>query len=420
MSDAVTPQSRQKIILAGLVGNVMEWYDFAVYGYFATVIGKLFFPSDDPAVSLIAAFGAFAAGFLVRPLGGMLFGRIGDLFGRRRALTLSMMAMALPTVLIACLPTYETIGIAAPILIVLLRVVQGLSVGGEYTGSIVFLVEQAPDDSRGMNAIWGVWGAVLGILIGSGIGDVLAAVLSDEEIVAWGWRLPFFLGILVAATGYVVRNSLRVEEPPVFTRSPLRDSFRKHPWAIAKVALLNVGLGVCFYAAFVYSVTYIRDIDKLPESLAFNLNTGAMSLMLLFIPIAAWLSDRLGRRPLLIASGLLLTFGAIPLFSLIHSSDPVTIFLGEMGFMFASSLAAGGMAPAMVELVPASVRCTGLAIAYNASIGYFGGTTPLIVSWLITETGDPIAPAYWIAFAGAITLFTAIFLIRETRFQPLR
>ncbi len=232
MSQQPATASRQKIILAGLVGNVMEWYDFAVYGYFATVIGRLFFPSEDPAVSLIAAFGAFAAGFLVRPLGGLVFGRIGDLVGRRRAMTLSMMAMALPTVLMACLPTYETIGIAAPILIVLLRIVQGLSVGGEYTGSIIFLVEQAPKDSRAMNAIWGLWGAVLGILIGSGMGDVLSSVLSDEQIMAWGWRLPFLVGILVAATGYLVRNSLQVEESVGTSKSPVRDVFRKHHWSI--------------------------------------------------------------------------------------------------------------------------------------------------------------------------------------------
>ncbi len=177
--------SRARIIVAGLVGNVMEWYDFAVYGYFATVIGTVFFPSDDPAVSLIAAFGAFAAGFLVRPLGGLVFGRIGDLVGRKRALTLSVLAMALPTVLMACLPTYETIGVAAPIAIVLLRMVQGLSVGGEYTSSIVFLVEHAPKHRRAFFSVWGVWGAVLGILLGSGVGDVLATILDEQQIAAW-------------------------------------------------------------------------------------------------------------------------------------------------------------------------------------------------------------------------------------------
>ncbi len=419
MADTPTPVPRQKLIMAGLIGNVMEWYDFAVYGYFATVIGKLFFPASDPAVSLIAAFGAFAAGFLVRPLGGLIFGRIGDLVGRKRALLLSMMAMALPTVFMAFLPTYETIGILAPILIVLFRIVQGLSVGGEYTGSIVFLVEHAAPDNRAMNAIWGPWGAVLGILIGSGMGDLLTTVLSDEQITAWGWRLPFLAGILVAATGYVIRRSLHVTEPGPKSLSPVRDSFGKHRWPVIKVALLNVGYGVGFYAAFVYAVTYIRDVDKLSENVAFNLNTGAMALLLLVMPLGAWFSDRIGRRPLLLLGGTLLAFGTVPFFHLIHSTDPAAIFLGELGFVIALGIASGGVVPSMVELIPRSVRCTGLAFAYNASIGYFGGTTPLIAAWLLTATGDPIAPAYWVAACGAVTLITALFLIRETRFTSL-
>ncbi len=398
----------------------MEWYGVAVYGYFASVIGQLFFPSEDPAVSLIAAFGAFAAGFLVRPLGGLVFGRIGDLVGRKRALILSMLAMALPTVLIGCLPSYQTIGIAAPVLIVLLRIVQGLSVGGEYTGSVVFLVENAPANSRATNAIWGPWGAVLGILIGSGIGDLLTTVLTEQQITSWGWRLPFFAGILVAGVGFVIRNSLQIVEPGGQTRSPIRDSFGVHRWAVIKVALLNVGNGVGFYAAFVYAVTYIRDIDNLPENVAFNLNTGAMTLLLLIMPLAAWAADRIGRKPMVIAGATLLAFGAVPFFMLIHTTDPPTIFLGELGFVLALGLLAGGIVPAMVEMIPHAVRCTGLAFAYNASIGYFGGTTPLIAAWLITATGNPIAPAFWIAGCGAVTLITAIFLMHETRFEPLR
>ncbi|MEM7223082.1 MAG: MFS transporter [Pseudomonadota bacterium] len=419
MTDAPATRGRPRTILAGLVGNVMEWYDFAVYGYFAAVIGQQFFPTDDPAVSLIAAFGAFAAGFLVRPLGGLVFGRIGDLIGRKRALMLSMLAMALPTVLIACLPTYETIGIAAPVLIVTLRIVQGLSVGGEYTGSIIFLTEHAPPDRRAMTAIWGPWGAVLGILLGSAVGDVVATVLTDDEIAAWGWRLPFLMGALVAVTGYVVRNSLHVTEIRGRSKSPVRDTFAKHHFAVLRVALLNMGLGVGFYAAFVYAVTYIKEIDKLPEEIAFNLNTGAMALLLLIMPISAWLSDRYGRKPMLAVGCALLTFGALPFFHLIHTTTPATIFLGEVGFVLALGLATGGIVAANVELIPTDVRCTGLAFAYNASIGWFGGTTPLIAAWLITATGDPVAPAYWIAAAGAVSLVTSLFLIRETRFQAL-
>lgn len=412
--------SRRRIIMAGLVGNVMEWYDFAVYGYFASVIGHQFFPADDPATSLIAAFGAFAAGFLVRPLGGLLFGRIGDLVGRQRALTLSIITMALPTVLMAFLPTYATLGFAAPFMLVALRIVQGLSVGGEYTSSLVFLVEHAPEKGRAFTAIWGAWGATAGILLGSGVGDVLASLLTEEQIATWGWRLPFLMGGLVAGTGYLIRRSMHADNPSGESKSPILESFGKYRKSVLQVSLLNIGYGVGFYAAFVYAVTYIKEIDKLPEGIAFNLNTESMALLLIILPAAAWLSDRFGRKPLLIAGSALLTFGAIPLFHLLHTTDPLTIFWGEVGFVIAIGLLTGGIVAANVELIPPAVRCTGLAFAYNASIGWFGGTTPMIAAWLIATTGDPIMPAYWVAAAGAITLFTAMFLVRETAFARWR
>jgi MFS transporter, MHS family, proline/betaine transporter len=410
--------SRLKVIFAGLIGNVMEWYDFAVYGYFVSVIGHLFFPSDNPFVSLIAAFGAFAAGFLVRPIGGLIFGRIGDLVGRKRALTLSVIAMAVPTVLIGCLPTYETIGVLAPVLVVVLRIVQGMSAGGEYTSSLVFLVEHAPVHRRSLNGIWGMWGANAGILLGSGVGALFTAVLDENQIVAWGWRIPFLAGAIVAVTGFVVRRAIHLDGPSVDSDQPVRDSFGKYRMAVLKIALLNIALGVGFYAAFVYSVTYIKTIDKLTTHIAFNLNTEAMALLLIILPAAAWLSDRVGRRPLLIAGSVILTFGSIPLFHLMHAADPAIVLLGEFGFVLGIAGLGGGMI-ANVELIPKPVRCTGLAFAYNASIGCFGGTTPMIATWLIASTGNPIAPAYWIAAAGIVTMLTAIFLIRETAFEPL-
>ncbi len=414
MNNVRPKPSQGRIILAGLVGNVMEWYDFAVYGFFASVIGHQFFPSDNPTVSLIAAFGAFAAGFLVRPLGGLLFGRIGDLVGRSRALTLSVLTMAIPTVIIGLLPTHQSIGLAAPVLLVTLRIIQGLSVGGEYTSSLVFLVENAPQDRRAFNAIWGVWGATAGILLGSGVGALLTNILTASQVATWGWRLPFLVGALVAGTGYLVRRSIHTDKPRGDSQSPILDSFGKHRPSVIRVALLNVGFGVSFYAAFVYAVTYIKVVDNLPGQVAFNLNTLSMSLLLVLLPAGAWLADRFGRRPLLITGGTLLTLGSIPLFHLIHTTEPVVIFMGEVGFAIAIGLMAGGVVTTSVELIPTAVRCTGLAFAYNASIGWFGGTTPLIAAWLIALTGNPITPAYWITFAAAITLITAIFLIPET------
>lgn len=408
-----------RIIVAGLIGNVMEWYDFAVYGYFAVTIGQQFFPSDDPTVSLIAAFGAFAAGFVARPLGGIVFGRIGDRVGRKRVMMLSVLAMGIPTTLIAFLPTYETIGVAAPVLIVLLRMVQGLSVGGEYTSSIVFLVERAPPERRAFFAVWGVWGAVLGIMLGSAVGDVVATVLSDEQLQQWGWRLPFLFGALIAVSCVLTRRSLHADVSPVAGSQPVAHTFTVHFPTVLKVILLNIGSAVAFYTAFVYVVTYVEEVDGLPDSVALNLNTGSMALLLVLLPIAAWLADRLGRKPLILFGTAWLALGAIPFFHLIHSTDPLTIFLGEVGFALGVAVFTGGLNAANVELMPCSVRCTGLAFAYNAAVGLFGGLTPLIVTWLLAKTGDPIAPAYWVTAATTVSLLTAVIFYRETRHRNL-
>ncbi len=411
--------SKGRVIAAGLIGNIMEWYDFAVYGYFAAVIGPQFFPSSDPSVSLIAAFGAFAAGFLVRPLGGLVFGAIGDRLGRQRAMTLSVLAMAIPTVLIGCLPTYASIGILAPIAIIVLRIIQGLSVGGEYTSSLVFLTESAAPSRRAITAIWGVWGATAGIMLGSGVGAIVASNLGDESLASWGWRLPFIFGSLVAVTGYLIRSGIHATPHKAVSASPIRDTFTTHYGAVIKVALLNVGIGISFYTAFIYAVTYIKKIDKLSESRALELNTMSMAVLLLILPGAAWLSDRYGRKPIVIAGAVLLTFGSIPFFNLMHTTDPQLIFMGEFGFVAVVALMSGGMVAANVELMPVAIRCTGLAFAYNTAIGLFGGTTPLVATWLIMETGNQLAPAYWATFGGVVTLLTAIFLMKETRFEKL-
>ena len=406
---------KRRLILAGLIGNAMEWYDFAIYGYFAAIIAPLFFPASSPSGSLIAAFGAFAAGFLVRPFGGVLFGRIGDVIGRRRALNLSVIAMAVPTVLIGLLPTYDAIGVAAPLLLVALRIVQGLSVGGEYTCSLVFLAENAPPERRARTAMWGMWGATAGILLGSGVGALVALVVSADQLSSWGWRIPFVLGSVVAFAGILIRRAIDVEPTRGHGHRPVRQALTTHLGAVIRVALLNIAVGVGFYAAFVYAVTYIRDVDQLSESLALNLNTLSMAVLLLVLPITATFADRIGRKPLIVAGCTMLTVGAVPFFWLMHHQDPAVIFLGELGFVVAIGTLGGGLAAANVELIPEPVRCTGLSLAYNTSVGWFGGTTPLIATWLIAQTGDPISPAYWVMLAGSVSLLAAIFLLPETK-----
>jgi MHS family proline/betaine transporter-like MFS transporter len=227
-----TSSINKKIIRAGIIGNVMEWYDFAIYGYFALIIGKLIFPSSSASTSVIAAFGAFAAGFLMRPIGSLIFGNIGDKLGRKRALLISVLMMAIPTFLIGVLPVHEQIGITAPILLVILRMLQGLSVGGEYTTSVVFLVENSPDGRRGFMASWSGWGAVAGILLGSAVASLITTLLTPVQLASWGWRLPFLIGIIIAFVGFYIRRHLP-DISPVSNQekptSPIREAFT-HEW----------------------------------------------------------------------------------------------------------------------------------------------------------------------------------------------
>ena len=416
---APTEPNLKKIILIGLIGNVMEWYDFAVYGYFAAVIGRLFFPGNDPNVSLIASFGAFAAGFLVRPLGGLVFGRIGDRIGRQKAMSLSVLAMAIPTVLMASMPTYQEIGIWAPIGLILLRIIQGLSVGGEFTSSLVYLTENAPQNRRAFTAVWGSWGATAGILIGSTVGLVVSNLLPEPKIIAWGWRLPFVMGGLIALIGWWIRRDTEADLPVQAAKAPVQHLFRQHKRDVLRVILLNIGSGVAFYTAFIYAVTYIRNIDDMPEGVALEVNSVAMLVLLIILPLSAWLSDHLGRRPLLILGSGSVMLLSVPIFMLLHSSNSLHILIGEVLFAVLVGITNGAIVAYNVELMPSAVRCTGLALAYNIAIGVFGGTTPMIAALLISQSGNPLAPAFWMSGAAFISLCVILFWAEETHRKPL-
>jgi MHS family proline/betaine transporter-like MFS transporter len=405
----------RRLILVGLIGNLMEWYDFAVYGFFAVTIGKLFFPAEEPVISLIAAFGAFAAGFLVRPVGGIIFGRMGDLVGRQRAMQLSVMAMAIPTVLMGFLPTFDAIGMAAPILLVALRLVQGLSVGGEYTSSLVFLVESGPQDRRAFSAVWGAWGASAGTLLGSGVGFLMAAILTPEHLESWGWRIPFIFGGCVALVGFLLRRGLHAEAPLALSKSPTREVFTKYRWPMLRVALLNLGFGTAFYTLFVYTVSFLEEFSKLSNQQALRNNSIAMILLLLVMPLAAKFADKHGRRAVLGVGFTVLTVSAIPLFYLMGLGIRFLTISCELALAIPIALISGAIAATNVELMPRAVRCTGLAFAYNISVGVFGGMTPMIVTWLIAYSHSPAAPGYWVAATSAVSAVTLFFFVRETK-----
>jgi len=409
----------RRVIAAGAIGNVLEWYDFAVYGYFAAAIGRAFFPQEDKVAQVLAAFGIFAVGFLMRPVGGALIGYIGDRFGRRTALTFSVAAMAIPTFLVGILPGYQTLGMAAPILLTLLRMIQGLSVGGEYTTSIVFMVEHARPDQRGTIGAMACCGAVGGILMGSAMGALLAAAMSPEALADWGWRIPFLVGLVVGLAGVALRRGIHEEAiQKKAERSPFLDTVRNHGPLLLRLAALSVFNSVGFYLMFVYIVSWLQLADGVAPARALEINSVSMFVLLPLMVAMGRLADRIGRRPVMMGATALAFVGAWPLFWLMHHPDPALVLLGQLGFVLAVGTFVGCQPAVMVEAVPWQVRCTAIALGYNVTLGVIGGLSPLVATWLVARTHNDYSPAFMIMAAAAISFF-AILSFKETYRTPL-
>ena len=411
-------QHRFMSIFAGIAGNVLEWYDFAVYGFFAPIFAKLFFPSEDPTVSLIASFGAFAAGFLMRPIGALFFGHIGDKIGRKRALNLSVMLMAVPTFCIGLMPTHAQIGMSAAVILVLLRMLQGLSVGGEYTSSIVYLAETAPKGKRGLFCSASLVGASGGILLGSLIGSIISNNLTEAQLHVWGWRIPFLLGVLVAIIGYIIRRHMpeTLAEDSKST-NPLKE-MRQNWREILTVSALNLLTAVTFYAVFVFMVTWLVDYVHESRGLALRLNSISMLVLLIGVALSGWASDRIGRKPILVGASLGMIVFAYPLIWLMHHHDTSMILLGQVGIAIILSAYLGPIPSAIAEMFPQKVRVSAVSFGYNLTFAIFGGTTPMVAVWLIEKQHNDLA-FVWYIIGAALVSFVVALKLKETAFKPL-
>jgi MFS transporter, MHS family, proline/betaine transporter len=399
-----TEQNSTKVLLAGMAGNLLEWFDFAVYGYFAVTIGKLFFPDEDPVAQVMAAFGVFAIGFLMRPIGGVLLGHIGDKHGRDKALLVSVAAMAIPTFLVGLLPSYATLGLAAPILLLLLRMIQGLSVGGEYTTSIVYMVENAPAHRRGFVGSFAILGAVGGILLGSAVGALLAASLSETQLQTWGWRVPFLLGLFLGLAGLFLRRDPAAKSTETVREvNPLKTAFVKHRGLMVQVAGLSMVNAVVFYILFVYLVSWLQMVDGITPARALEVNTSSMILLLPVMIAAGALSDRIGGKAVLITSTVLIFLLSWPLFWLLHSESMMAIYLAQGMFAIIVGLFLGAQPAYMVKLIPANVRCSATGFAYNITLGVAGGLSPMVATWLVDRTHDDLSPAYMVMVAAFLS-----------------
>jgi MHS family proline/betaine transporter-like MFS transporter len=406
-------------IAAGSVGNVLELYDFAVYGFLAPVIAANFFPAGGASGGVLAAFAVFAVGGLMRPVGGVLVGHIADRYGRKPALILTVCGMAVPTVLIGLLPTYAAIGVAAPILLVVLRLAQGLAVGGEFVGSMVYLVETAPERRRGLFGACAVAGAISGTLLGSTVAALLQVSFDAAEVAAWAWRLPFLSGALLAFAALLLRRTLVEPNRRVraVVRLPVAEALRRHPREIVALSGLTVLNAAGLYLCFVFVATWLQRADGLAPAVALAINSFNMVLLIGLVLGFGVLSERIGRLRILTAASLAGVVLPLPLFLLMHDGGLAGAFLGQFGF--AVIVGAFGALPAlMAESVGGPVRVSAVAIPFNLGMGIVGGLAPLVATWLIAVTGEAVAPAY-VVIAAALVSFVATRFLRETLGRPL-
>jgi MHS family proline/betaine transporter-like MFS transporter len=422
MSTAEKSEHGARNVIAGCVGNVLEWYDFALYGFFAPIIAKQFFPADDQLTGLLATFGIFAVGFLMRPIGSVLFGILGDKVGRKKALEISVIMMAVPTTLIGVLPTYQSAGLLAPILLTLIRLIQGVSVGGEFTGSISYVVENAPHPPprRGFYGSWTVFSLLGGILLGSAVASIITKTFSAPDVQSFGWRIPFLLGLVIGIVGLFLRSGL--EESPAFKKlkeagklseTPILDSFRYHWKEILTVVGATCVGSINFYLIFVYLTTYLSTETHLLLSSALEINTISMIVLMVLTPVMGYMSDKVGRRPILIIGCLVLAIFSYPLFVVLTWNNFTYDLLSQFVFALGLAMIFGPFAAMMVELFPARIRMSALSIGYNIGFAIFGGTAPFVATYLIETTGNKLAPSFYLIAASIVSLIV-FFIIRET------
>ena len=410
--------SKSRIILASVLGNALELYDFSLYGIFAPLFATLFFPTGNPTVALLASLMTFAVGFFMRPLGGILFGHLGDRYGRKRALSLSIIFMALPTCIIGCLPTYDQIGLCAPLSLLFCRLLQGLCAGGEYNGASIFIIEHLGKAQSGLaGSLISTSGA-----IGSLIAMMLGALFLHSDLPSWTWRLPFFIGAVLAFIGFYIRRTL--EESPEFLQSraqkstqqssrfqPLLCAFRDSPLSIARAFAVGAFANVLANTLVVYLNVYLTKVVGLSIVHSMLFNSIGLFVVIFMIPVMGWLSDRIGYNIVMKWGALLVMSGIYPLFLLLNAGTSGTIFFVQIFLALFMSLFLAPSNAFMNGLFPTSTRYSGIAFGYCLGMAMMGGTMPVISTYLIAITHNVMAPAYYLIFCGFIG-FLSVYKMR--------
>jgi len=412
--------SQKKIIALSSLGGALEFYDFVIFVFLAKLLGELFFPTISPLASLMASLAVFAIGYLARPLGGILFGHFGDKFGRKTTFVTTVMLMAIPTFLIGLLPTYHSVGILASIMLVILRLLQGLSVGGEIPGAIVFITESVATERRGFATGLIFFGVNMGLLTGSLVSAFLNDFLSTEQLMSWGWRLPFLFGGLLGFVSYYLRKQL--SETPAFSlinnaqniiKLPAKEVLTKYTSPLLRVMALACLQAVIISITILFFPTYLATFFHFPLEKLLNLNTFNILLFAAPTLFTSYLSDKIGRKKVILVGILFYILAIYPLYSLFHYQDFSLVILVSLACGLFGSFIAGVFPCMSSELFPTQVRYTGVAMSYNFAFGIIGGLSPLLATHLIHRTGNLIAPS-WLLIFGAVIAFLAWLTTRET------
>ena len=413
----------RRVVGASLIGTTIEWYDFFLYGSAAALVfNRLFFPDYDPLVGTMLAFTTYALGFVARPVGGIVFGHFGDRIGRKTLLMWSLILMGAATVLIGLLPTYAQIGIWAPILLILLRLVQGFAVGGEWGGAVLMAAEHGDAKRRGFWASWPQAGVPAGNLLAAGVLALMAAFQPEEEFLDWGWRVPFVLSAVLVVVGWYIRN--RVSESPMFEKAideaeippklPAMDVVRERPKALLLGAGLRVGENISYYVLTVFSLTYLVDVAAETRSLALNALLAGAAVQFFAIPFFAWVSDRIGRRPVYAFGGLGLAAWSFLMFPMLGSGDNAQIVLALVVGLVLHGAMYGPQAAFITELFPTRIRYSGVSLAYQLTSIVAGSLAPIIALALYQQYGSALPVAIYVGIACAISGLSAL-AARETK-----
>lgn len=424
----VDTTAAKKAVVATALGNAMEWFDFGIYSYLAVTIGKVFFSGTSGPLQLVFSFATFAVAFLVRPIGGMFFGMLGDKLGRKKILTITLVLMSFSTLCMGLIPSYERIGNLAPILLLIARLVQGFSAGGEYSGAMTFIAESSPDKKRGFFSSGLEVGTLAGYIGGSAIVTILSYILGPDKMLDWGWRIPFFIAAPMGLIGLYLRNNL--EETPVFEamsegkhkeneKGLIKKVFLFHWPQLLKGVVLVLFFNVVDYMLLSYMPSYLNVVLGYGETMGLLFILIIMFIMIPIVLLMGYISDRVGNKRLILGGLIGLVILSIPSFKMIGSGSHVTVFFGLLILAVLLATFEATMPSMLPSLFFTEVRYVALAITFNISVSLFGGTTPLVMSWLIKITENPMVPAYYIMAACIIGILT-MFFVKETTGKALR